>query len=61
MEVDLQNVLIAIVEQRNDALNKLAETTAHNKMLRQQVQDLTISQEKTKEKEDLDEAQTETS
>ena len=61
MEVDLQNVLIVIVEQRNAALNRLAETTAQNKMLRQQVQDLTISQKKTKEKEDLDEAQTETS
>ena len=61
MEVDLQNVLIVIVEQRNAALNRLAETTAQNKMLRQQVQDLTISQKKTKEREDLDEAQTETS
>ena len=61
MAVELKDVLVVIIEQRNDALNKLAESMAQNRDMRQQLQYLTSSQETTQEKDDSDEAQTETS
>ena len=61
MAVELKDVLVVIIEQRNDALNKLAETMAQNRDMRQQLQYLTSSQGTTQEKDDSDEAQTETS
>ena len=30
MEVDIKDVLVVIIQQRNDALNKVAELTAQN-------------------------------
>jgi hypothetical protein len=61
MTVELKDVLVALIEQRNEALNKLAESMAQNRSMSQELQTLTTWQDNTKEKDDSDEAQTETS
>tara|TARA_R110002020_G_scaffold469928_1_gene695314 strand:- start:302 stop:463 length:162 start_codon:yes stop_codon:yes gene_type:complete len=49
MAVELKDVLIVIVEQRNDALNKLAESVAQNRAISQELEVLKTSQEKSEE------------
>jgi hypothetical protein len=49
MAVELKDVLVVIMEQRNDALNKLAESVAQNRDIRKELETLKTSQEKSEE------------
>ena len=49
MTVELKDVLVALIEQRNEALNKLAESMAQNRSMSQELEVLKTSQEKSEE------------
>ena len=49
MAVELKDVLVVIIEQRNDTLNKLAESVAQNRSMSQELEALKTSQEKSEE------------
>ena len=49
MAVEIKDVLVVIIEQRNDALNKVAESVAQNRAIRKELETLKTSQEKPEE------------
>ena len=49
MDVELRDVLVVIMQQRNDALNKVAELTAQNVVMHNKLQALESSEEPTEE------------
>jgi hypothetical protein len=49
MDVELRDVLVVIMQQRNDALNKVAELTAQNLVMQNKLKALETSEESTEE------------
>ena len=49
MDVELRDVLVVIMQQRNDALNKVAELTAQNIVMHKTLKALEASEETTEE------------
>ena len=49
MEVELKDILVVIMQQRNDALNKVAELTAQNLVIHNKLKALETSEESTEE------------
>jgi len=49
MEADIRDVLVVIMQQRNDALNKVAELTAQNIVMHKKLKAPEPSEEATEE------------
>ena len=49
MEANIKDVLIVVMQQRNDALNKVAELTAQNIVMHKTLKALETSEETTEE------------
>lgn len=47
MQIDAQKIIDALIEQRNDAMNKLAQITAYSKQLEE-----TLTQQKAEKNDD---------
>ena len=49
MEANIKDVLVVVMQQRNDALNKVAELTAQNIVMQKKLKALETSEETTEE------------